>query len=188
MGTCKQLLPLAGKPAILHCLEAVLGSGVEEVVVVVGACGDDVAAAIGHLPVRIACNRDADADMAGSVRVGLAALEGSASGVMILLADQPRVAQGTCRRLREEHGKTPEAILIPVHGGAKGHPTVFPYRLLHPFPRGMTLRGVIDKYQGRVRLLESDDPGVVADMDTPADYRAMRESFAVSAPSGTGRP
>lgn len=180
MGTCKQLLPVGDQPAITHCLTTILAAGVQEVVVVIGANGDAVAAAVGHLPVRIVRNRDAAGDMADSVRTGLAALDWENSGVMICLADQPLVGRGTFQQLLRLHAACPDEILIPVFAGKRGHPTIFPRRLLQQFRPGMTLRDVVQGNPRQVRLIDIPDPWVTLDMDTPADYQTLLERFAAA--------
>lgn len=74
MGSCKQLLPLDGKPVIAHCLETLLAAGIEELIVVVGPHGDEVARAARGYPVQIVLNADPEAEMASSVRTGRQAL------------------------------------------------------------------------------------------------------------------
>lgn len=178
MGTCKQLLQLVGRPVIVHCLEAIMASGVNEVIVVTGANGDAVAATVGHLSVKVVRNHFIDSGMADSVRVGLESVADSCSGVMICLADQPLIDIESYRQLLLQHAETPKKILIPVFEGQKGHPAIFPYELLHPFPEDMTLRDVVWKNPRQVRLIEVYDQGVALDMDTPSDYQIMQERFA----------
>ncbi len=155
-----------------------MASGVNEVIVVTGANGDAVAAAIEHLAVRVVRNPSIDGDMAGSVRIGLTAVSSESSGVMICLADQPLIERRTYQQLLRLHDECPGEILIPVFEGKKGHPTIFPRLLLQPFSQDMTLRDVVQGNPQNVRLTEVADPGVVLDMDTPSDYQALRELFS----------
>lgn len=178
MGTCKQLLPLGDSPVIIHALKAVLAAGVHEVVVVVGANGDAVASAVGHFPVRIVRNPVVEGEMADSVRAGLTSLDDGISGVMICLADQPLLDPETCRQLLHLHDQCPDEILIPVYSGKKGHPTIFPHRMLQPFLKSMTLRDVVHQHSRYVRLVNVADQGVTLDMDTLADYQATLDRFA----------
>jgi len=177
MGTCKQLLPLGDKPTIVHCLETIIASDINEIIVVTGANGDDVAAAISRFPVKIVRVTALGGDMADSVRIGLGEVSCGHSAVMICLADQPLVAKSTCLQLSRQHAVTPDDILIPVFKEQKGHPTIFPVGLLKPLSAGWTLRDVIHNNPQHVRLLESNDQGVVLDMDFPSEYQAMREYF-----------
>jgi len=173
MGCCKQLLPLDGRPAIVRGVESLLAGGLDEIIVVINPAGEEVAAAISHLPVTVVVNEAPDSDMAGSVRAGLAKVATATSGILIALADTPLVRGETCRFLQEQHRRHPDAILIPVNRGRKGHPTLFPRQVLATIDRHPTLRDVIQAHTDRVQLLEVDDPWVVEEMDTPEDYRRL---------------
>lgn len=173
MGCCKQLLPLDGRPAIVRGIESLLAAELDEVIVVVNPEGEEVAAAISHLPVTIAVNGTSGSDMAGSVRVGLERIAATASGVLISLADTPLAREETCRFLTELHRRHPDDILIPAYRGRKGHPTLFPRQVLATIDRHPTLRDVIQAHEERVQLLEVNDPWVIEEMDTPEDYRRL---------------
>jgi molybdenum cofactor cytidylyltransferase len=173
MGTCKQLLRLEGKTVIAHCLETLLAGGVEEVVVVVSATGDEVAQVAGAYPVRVVRNPDPEGDMAASIRIGRGALSSPATGVLIALCDYPLVTALTISRLIEEQLRNPGNIIIPCHNGRRGHPPLFPRRLLDELAGPLTLRDLLRTYAERVRHLEVQDPGVLIDMDTPEDYQRI---------------
>lgn len=173
MGSCKQLLDLGGKPVLAHCLETLLAGGITEIVVVVNQQGGAVAALAERYPVRVVVNPDPAGEMASSVMAGRAVLASPISGVMIALADCPLIAATTIAVLRCAHGANPDAILIPCHNQRKGHPTLFPSAVLAELTTGGTLRDVVRHDPGRVRLLEVADPGILMDMDTPADYQQM---------------
>jgi molybdenum cofactor cytidylyltransferase len=40
-------------------------------------------------------------------------------------------------------------------------------------------RSLLTRYAHRLRLLDSDDPGILADIDTPGDLHAWKHSFAI---------
>src|SRR6266700_1467591 len=109
-----------------------------------------------------------------TVVVGPAGEEGAkVSGVLVCLADHPLVTAETFRLLIEEHRRTPETILIPAYRGKKGHPSLFPRSLIMELATLSTLRDVIGAYPERVRVTAVDDPAVIEDMDTPADYQRL---------------
>ena len=175
MGRPKPLLPVGDRPSVVRCSEALRHAGVAEVVVVVakGGVGDAVARAVTHLGATIATNPDAGSDMAGSIRVALAAADPSASGVLVALCDHPLVAPGTVSVLRAEHTLHPDAILVPVYEGRKGHPTLFPRAILEEIAALPTLRDVVRKDPARVREIDVRDEGVVLEMDTPEEYARL---------------
>lgn len=175
MGVCKQLLPLGGKTVIARCLEGLRAGGAEEVIVVVGPQGAAVAAEICNHPVRLVRTTDPDGDMACSVRAGRAALPPTVSGVLIAPCDHPLVMPETVAGLIAAHRRDPAAIIIPSYAGRRGHPTCFPRGILDELDGTATLRDLVRRDPGRLCHLETTDPGVVLDMDTPEDYRRLVE-------------
>jgi CTP:molybdopterin cytidylyltransferase MocA len=173
MGRCKQLLPLPDRPAVVRCVETILAAGVAEVVVVIGPQGQAVAQAVAALPVIVVRNETPDSDMAGSVRVGLAALGRSAESIFVCLCDHPLVSPQTLAAMRRHGAERPEAIVIPFHRGRKGHPTLFPRSLLGEIESLPTLREVIGRHREKVSLLGTEDEGTVLDMDTWEDYQRL---------------
>lgn len=172
MGTCKQLLDLGGKTVLARCLDTLLAGGVKQIVVVVGPGGERVAAEAGRFPVDIAVNQARDGDMASSVLAGRRHLR-SASGAIVALCDYPLVSSATISYLSAVHTVAPASILIPRHGGRKGHPTLFPVGLLDELALGGTLRDIVQRHQEGVTLLDTGDAGILNDMDTPEDYQRM---------------
>jgi molybdenum cofactor cytidylyltransferase len=62
----------------------------------------------------------------------------------------------------------------PTFEGVRGHPVLFaralfPELLEEALPEGA--RTVLRRYLGSRLLLPVDDPGILADIDTPEDYR-----------------
>ena len=173
MGRCKQLLPLAGKPLVRHSLETLLAAGVEDIIVVLGARGREIARVIDDLPVTMVENSDPASDMAESVRVGLAAVAGDAQAVLVCLGDHPLVKAATVQALTDSHAAYPDKIIIPLCNGRKGHPTLFPRAAIAEIHTVPTLRDIVNRDGERVMLLPLADPGVTADIDTPEDYRRI---------------
>ena len=177
MGSCKQLLPLGGVTVIGRCLDSLVTGGAGEVVVVVSEEDSEVADAARAYPVRIVVNPEPDGDMASSVRAGRDALPAEFSGVIVALCDYPLVSAATVSRLIEEHGDSPDSIIIPCHGGRRGHPLLFPRAILNELTGGLILRDLVQRNPERIRCLDVDDPGVLIDMDTPEDYHRICGMF-----------
>ncbi|MBU2537775.1 MAG: nucleotidyltransferase family protein [Proteobacteria bacterium] len=175
MGTSKQLLPLADKPVIHHCLHTLLATAARPLVVVLGPGGEAVQESIAPFPVTIAWNRDPEGDMAGSVRAGLALLPPDCSGVLIHLVDHPLVTAATMQALCVAHLITPQSIVIPTCNGRQGHPTLFPRTILGELTPSVILRDIVRKDPARVLRIPVDDEGIFLDMDTPAEYEALRQ-------------
>ncbi len=183
MGSPKPLLPLGDRPAILRCLDALLEGGACNPVVVLGPGGDEIARLLADHPVTLTWNLSPETEMAGSVRAGLARLDPAATAVLVALADTPLVLPATIERMIATHLAQPENILLPTTGGRRGHPPLLPLPLLREIESVPTLRDVIRRDPGRVREIAVEDPGILADMDTPEDYEALRAAFQ-NPPSG----
>ena len=64
-------------------------------------------------------------------------------------------------------------IIAPVYGGRRGHPVLIP-REAWPEVVALgpqdTLRTFLRRHASQIHIIEVDDPGIHADIDTPADY------------------
>jgi len=178
MGSCKQLLPLGGRTLLARCIETLLAGGVAGIVVVVGTTGERVAAEAARFPVQVVVNPDPDGDMASSVRSGRELLPGGASGVIVALCDYPLISPATIAALVAAHAGHPQSVIIPVHNGRRGHPTLFPACALDELGGAATLRDLVRRDPGRLRFLDLDDPGILLDMDTPGDYSLLQQHVA----------
>jgi len=173
MGAKKQLLPIQGRPAVARCLESLRDAQAAEIVLVVNPEADDIVEAAKDFPVRVAVNEVPGSDMAASVMTGLACINREAAGVLVCPCDHPLVRPKTIEAMISAHVRMPDAIIIPVHRGRKGHPTLFPRALLEELGTGATMRDVIGRHHAKISLLNVDDEGVILDMDTPEDYRRI---------------
>ncbi|MBI5847270.1 MAG: nucleotidyltransferase family protein [Nitrospirae bacterium] len=178
MGQLKQLLPLGSLTAIEHCINAVISAGVTDIVVVIGPHGEEISAAIGHKPVMLAANPDRGSDMAASVRVGLNCLKDHLSSVLVFPVDHPLVRPDTIKTLLAGHQKNPKAILIPSHARRRGHPTLFPRKVIQEIFECSSLRKIIGRNESVIEYLDVQDRGVMLDMDTPEDYALILQEYA----------
>ncbi|HEU4729047.1 MAG TPA: nucleotidyltransferase family protein [Kofleriaceae bacterium] len=185
-GVAKALLRHGGK----SYLEAICGTaravGLVDAVVVVGApFAADVAAHARQLGLRVRVNPAPERGMASSVALGFAALaNGPATAAWLWPVDHPAVQPATLRRLVEaleaSDGRgDPDGdraghryeVAQPRHRGAGGHPPLIRRAL---WPALAACAGRADGARGVLRAarsiaVEVDDPGVVRDVDTPAD-------------------
>jgi molybdenum cofactor cytidylyltransferase len=146
-------------------------------VVVVGApFADDVAAHARQLGLRVRVNPEPERGMASSVALGFAAIAGGpAAAAWLWPVDHPAVTEATLRALVAElEGAAGAELGQPRHRGAGGHPPLI-RRALWPALAACAhhaegARGVLRA--ARAVVVDVDDPGVVRDVDTPADLEA----------------
>ena len=108
----KVLHPLAGRPLILHVLDALAAAGVERPVVVTGHGADAVEEAIGDRATT--ARQEPQRGTADAVRIGLEALGADAEGVVLVtMGDAPLQPAALFERLLVEQvaGGTPLALV-----------------------------------------------------------------------------
>jgi molybdenum cofactor cytidylyltransferase len=125
----------------------------------------------------LAINEHKESEMAESVRTGLTAVSADATGVLICLVDHPLVLPETIRAVVALHRDNPEAIVIPSWNQKRGHPTLFPRKIIGEIFLRNSLRGVRDGNAGKICYLEVGDEGILLDMDTTEDYERILKSF-----------
>lgn len=186
MGTNKLLLPFAGSSLIARVVDACLGAPADCVLVVTRSGDRDVRAALSGRVVTFVENPGTDGDMLESLRCGLRALPAAAETVLVCPGDQPTLEARLVGRLLEEFRTRRSGILVPVHGGRRGHPLVVAahYRdELLTRHDGVGLRGLLQCHAEDVSEWVSDDASVLDDLDTPGDYeRAVQDAASQGAP------
>ena len=167
-GSCKQLVPIEGKPLLQHVLDNLAQSKIDDVVVVLGAHADEIGEQIRFGRARVVMNPDFADGMSTSIHAGLRATKADAA--MIVLADQPFVSPGTIDALIGEVHRTHAKVMVPTFNGFRGNPVVVDRSL---FAEMMEIRGDVGCRSifgnHEVTKLAVDDRGILMDIDTQAD-------------------
>jgi molybdenum cofactor cytidylyltransferase len=179
MGRPKQLLPWPpnspdAKPLVAAAFDAI-ACVCDEMVGVVGHEADAVIAALGEREFGVVAV-DPFAEMFASVKAGLAVARGIDPTANVLLhpADHPELRRETLDLLVQIAAEQPGRAVMPIFGGAGGHPVLIAAELAvdivsYEGPGG--LRQFWIDHADRCIRQEVDDRGVVFDLDTPADYQ-----------------
>lgn len=163
----KLLAELEGRPLVAHVVAAVQAAGLAPLLVT-GHEAEAVRAAVPML--RAVHNPDYAEGMATSLRAGISALPATVGAVLVLLGDMPRVKASTLRALIAAAQTPGVKAVVPAYAGRRGNPVLLKRAL---FPSIMALHGdsgarkLLDAAGDAVLVLEVDDPGVLADFDTP---------------------
>lgn len=174
MGSPKALLPYRGK-TFLNRLIGLFAAHCSPVIVVLGAGAAVIRAATAQ-PATFVVNPDWEDGQTSSLQCGLAAVPAAADGVLLTLVDHPAVDIRTIEVLLEN--RLP-LLRIPRYAGRRGHPIFFSRTLIPEFLAlgpGSTAKDVVHAHAAETEFLDLDDPGIVADIDDPAAYRALTEA------------
>lgn len=180
-GVAKALEPIDGTTF----LAAIVGAARAHdprgpIVVVVGApFADVVAPAARALGALVATNPVPARGMASSIACGFGALAAAADRAVIAAwlwpVDHPRVTAATLARLAAALPARDHAVVRPRFGGQGGHPPLVGRGRWDALAAcGGAPEGARAVLRGEDTLdVEVDDPGVVRDVDTPADRAAL---------------
>jgi CTP:molybdopterin cytidylyltransferase MocA len=187
MGTFKPLLPVGDRPAILRSIDTAKAAGINEIIVVTGHKRGELEDLLrAEAPeARLIYNDDYHGDMFISVCLGVSALSKSQSGFFLLPADCCAITPGTLAALAESFTRTgASAVARPKYKGRRGHPplvpTLYKDRLLS-YGGGDGTKGFLATLP--TVEIETDDPGILLDMDTPEDYVALLNHLGLSGPA-----
>ncbi|WP_432677701.1 nucleotidyltransferase family protein [Rhodococcus pyridinivorans] len=172
-GRAKALLPHRGRPLLHTVVEALLEGGCDDVIVVVGAFGDDVAAACPTGATTV-YNPDWTVGMSTSLRRGVDAARAH-QRVALTVVDFPGITAELVRHLLDVHHTG--TVTLPVFGDHPGHPVVFDIADALGAAADATgdegARSFLARNRERVRRLDCTglaDPG---DVDTSEDLRRL---------------
>lgn len=172
MGSFKPLLPL-GTDTIIHRVVHLMDTVADEIVVVTGYRGEDLERHLRGTGVRAVRNiKYRETGMFDSICLGIRALSRSCQRIFIIPGDIPLVRPETLQKLREASA----AVVRPLCYGKSGHPILLSSVCIIPLltdSGGGGLRGAIARMNLPVLDVETGDPGILMDADTPEDYRHL---------------
>jgi CTP:molybdopterin cytidylyltransferase MocA len=171
MGRPKALLDYLGETFVAR-LVRVFSRLCDPVLVVLGHHAETIQA---HLEADFVINPDPERGQLSSLQTGIAALPADVEGFLFTPVDSPTVEEWTVSRLVEEF--RPDGIVIPRYNGRRGHPVCVPRRFIPTFlslaPTEQT-RTAIQHHADRIHYVDVDDAGILADIDDPASYHALK--------------
>jgi molybdenum cofactor cytidylyltransferase len=174
MGAPKALLDAGGATFLARILDSLREGGASPLLVVV----EDPLGPIGAEARRrggvVVLNPDPAQGPISSLRAAIGALPEDVAAILFCPVDHPLVRGATVRALIEEFLRTRPPLLVPTFQGRRGHPVLlgrrlFPELLADELPEGA--RTVVRRYLHEGLQVPVDDPGILADIDTPDDYR-----------------
>jgi molybdenum cofactor cytidylyltransferase len=172
MGFPKPLLRLNGETFLSHIAASMLVT-VERLIIVLGAHRDAVMAVVpADNRISVIDNPDYAMGQLSSIKAGLRAVSAQADAAIVHLVDHPTVLPETFVRLAAEYQLSGKPILVARCRGHRGHPVLFDRSVfdeLQQAPIDVGARAVVKANTDRVIYVDVDDPGVLLDLDTPAD-------------------
>ncbi|HUZ14430.1 MAG TPA: NTP transferase domain-containing protein [Caulobacteraceae bacterium] len=181
-GGAKLTHPWRGGVLIDGALGAAFAAPARHVTVVTGAdagveaaarrfaaiCGQAKRLRLVHCP-------DHARGMGATLRAGVASLPAGAAGAYVFLGDMPLVPASVAPALAAALARG-AAAAAPSHRGRRGHPVLFGAELfeaLGALAGDQGARQMLERLRARLALVAVDDPGVLVDIDRPADLDGL---------------
>jgi molybdenum cofactor cytidylyltransferase len=179
MGEPKQLLRLGESTVLGQTLGNILGTGLDDVVLVLGPSAEIIRrqfpASFERLKVIV--NEAYGRGMASSLREGLSALDPLVDAALIVLADQPFVRSETVGQIVDQYRRSEAEIVIPTYKGTRGNPVLVDRSV---FSEIMALEGdvgcraIFGSHLKGIVQVEVEDIGILLDIDSKADYERLQ--------------
>jgi CTP:molybdopterin cytidylyltransferase MocA len=188
MGRSKGLLEFEGSTFVERAVSALSLGGCDPVVVVTSAREMELADLARRSGARVLVNPDPGDGPITSLRLALDSLATDVVGVVYLPLDHALVEPHHVSTVVAAARDSGAPLALPIRREKRGHPAFFG-RALFPELMDRNLEGgariVVHRHLDEACLVETDDPAVTTDIDTPEAYRkALRQQDAPS--SGVG--
>jgi molybdenum cofactor cytidylyltransferase len=168
MGQQKMLMPWGNTTVLGRVIETLQAAGVEDIMLVTNST---TAPKIADYKLPIALNDNGE--MLESIQLGLEVQKPSAGAALICLGDQPQVGEENVRKVCEGFIQSRSKIVVPSYQMRRGHPWLVERDLWDDIlklraPRSM--RDFLNMHKDEIFYVDCDSPGILQDLDTPADY------------------
>lgn len=179
MGSPKALCNWGGSTFLQAVVAYLRDGGVREIGIVLGAAEKEIREHGLPEGVEAWTNPEYKYGQLSSLQVGLRNQKMDVIGAVVALVDHPAVKPDTVRTLIRAIWDFPDRIVKPTYEGRGGHPILIGrkwwgeilsisfYDLDTTHSMIPTLRDILTRYPERILSMETHDPGILLDIDTP---------------------
>lgn len=178
-GSLKQLALIDGEPMVRDAARQALACGVP-VVAVLGAGAERVAPVLADLPLQMVVHDGWRDGLGSSLAAGVRAVQRAhphASGVLVMLADQPRLGTPLLTHLLARHAQAPTQLIATAQPGGAGPPALFPHSELAALAAARGPHGAREWLRRDPTRVAMVDPACwsadLCDVDTPDDLHRL---------------
>lgn len=176
-GETKQLADIDGRPMVRLALESAGGVCGDRTLLVTGHDSAAVARACAGLPGFVVVNESFDRGIGNSIAHAVGRLSRLASGMLLVLADQPLVREHHLRAIVEAWSGNDDEIVASSYDGTRGPPVLFPrgcFADLAALDGDRGGRHLFDDERFRTTTVACE--AAAADVDVPDDLRRISRS------------
>lgn len=173
MGRPKLLLPYGEKTVIETVLTVVKQSKLDQSCLVVRPEDKIISALARSLGLEMAINPEPARGMLSSIIVGLEKMPKEVEAVVLVLGDQPGISTSVIDLLIVGYRLKGKGLVLPVFQGKRGHPILFDLKYreeIKALNPEIGLKQLMQLHREDILEIPVNEPGIVADLDTPNDY------------------
>jgi CTP:molybdopterin cytidylyltransferase MocA len=196
MGRPKLELPLGDRTVLEQVVNALRGGGAYYVVAIIGPHVPELVSLAQAAGADVCLLAEPTPDMRATVERGLQWIEERFhpqpnDAWLLAPADHPVMNADVVRQLLSRFDEGGSSIVVPVHGGRRGHPTLLAWKHvagIRALPADQGVNAYLRTRRAEMLELPVDDPGVLIDLDTPEDYKRLVRCFEERNSHTCGRP
>ena len=185
MGQPKLVMDLLGKPVVRWLLETLDQPEIQATIIVMRSSDEPLQTCVAQTDALPVLPKVDPPDMRASVERALAEIRHNfdpqpEDAWLLIPADHPILDAAALRELLTHWQEVDADILVPTHQGRRGHPTFFRWPLadqVAAIPADRGINCLLKNEDVIVEEYESTSPGVVLDLDTPADFESLVRSL-----------
>lgn len=189
MGEFKPLLPIGDTTVLERVVTTFRDADIRDIRVVIGHRSAELLPLVERLQARPVLNERYDEGMFSSVVAGVSSLEEDIEAFFLLPVDIPLVRCKTVSAMLGAYRNGEGGLLYPVFHGKRGHPPLIPARFrdeILEWGEEGGLKGLLTGHETEASGIDTEDEGILYDMDTPANYERIvatwRNSFVPTIP------
>jgi molybdenum cofactor cytidylyltransferase len=175
MGQPKALVPFQGSTFVEHLIAATRHARVGSPRVVLGAGAEEIRAQLKIDPAWVVVNADWPKGQLSSIHAAIRSLPaGVTEGILVCPVDHPLISAHLVAALIAAFDSSGKLIVLPKHGGRRGHPVIFRaglYEELLAAPAEVGARQVVWNHAAEVMEVETEEEGVILNLNDPESLR-----------------
>lgn len=166
----KPMMKVGQTTMIQRVMDTLRQTGITPIVVVTGYQAEELERHISHRGAICVRNKKYEtSQMFDSICLGLKRIGKKTDRVLLFPADIPLVSPETILEIKKSEAK----LAVPVFEGKTGHPVLLDKELIPAilaYKGGRGLRGAMDACGEEIHQIHLNDPGVLMNTNTEADY------------------
>lgn len=167
------LLDFNGRSMLECVINNVIGSDVDNIVVVLGAYRTELEKIVSTTSAGFCYNDKYKEGMLSSVKCGFRNIPADAEAVLVFQGDQPLITPEVINKVILGFAKSVKGIVIPVCKNQRGHPLLVGAKYFSEIEKldpKKGLRSLSEIFSDDVKEVEVDDTGILRDFNTFEQY------------------